>query len=169
MRIEELVDLFNRARRRCLMLGESGAGVLIGLDLEGRIYAFHDGNVIHRTNPDAVLSQSHAEQYHNPGGDGFWPAPEGSCFGYFYSTGAWRVPPGLTGARYRVLSSEKNAAQKAATGPVVVSKVPAEKSHNDTSRYAAMISRTETAPLSGDSRRERRTTSNPPRSMIIRV
>jgi hypothetical protein len=46
--------------------------------------------------------------YLNPGGDGLWPAPEGTCVGYEYSSGSWRVPPGLTGARYIVQEAKGN-------------------------------------------------------------
>ena len=102
MKIKELLKLFEQSRRRCLLLGNAQAGALIGLDLEGRIYAFLDSVVLNRANPDALLEQSHADQYHNPGGDGFWPAPEGSRYGYFYPAGKWRVPPALSSARYRV-------------------------------------------------------------------
>ncbi|HUT75966.1 MAG TPA: DUF6786 family protein [Armatimonadota bacterium] len=114
MRIDELVSLFEQGRRRHLVLGDADAGVLVGLDLEGRIYAFLDGAVVNRVNPDAILQQSHAGQYHNPGGDGFWPAPEGSRVGYFYAAGEWRVPPGLSGARYRVLHQDDKSAAIAA-------------------------------------------------------
>ena len=38
-------DLFEKGRRRCLTVGDADAGVLIGLDLEGRLYAYHDGDV----------------------------------------------------------------------------------------------------------------------------
>ena len=108
MTIREWIALFDNGRRRYVQVGTDDAGALIGLDVEGRIYAFHDGRVLHRANPDAVLGTSHADDYLNPGGDGLWPAPEGSMFGYEYATGAWRVPPGLSGARYRVVSQEDN-------------------------------------------------------------
>jgi hypothetical protein len=108
VKIQEWTDLFQQGRRRCVCVGDPDSGALVGLDLEGRVFVFHDGEVIHRTNPDAVLSESHADEYLNPGGDGFWPAPEGSVFGYEYVTGQWRVPPGLSGARFRVLLQEPN-------------------------------------------------------------
>lgn len=110
MKIQELVNLFEKGQRRYLLLGDTRAGALIGLDLEGRIYAVLDGEVINRVYPDAILKQSHADQYYNPGGDGFWPAPEGSLYGYFYATGQWRVPPALSSARYRTLSQGQDHA-----------------------------------------------------------
>ena len=38
MRIKELVDLFEHGRRQYLLLGDSSAGVLVGLTLEGRLF-----------------------------------------------------------------------------------------------------------------------------------
>jgi len=107
MRVREWLELHERGRRRCVQVGTPETGAVVGLDLEGRVFACHQGELVHRVNPEAVLNQSHAGEYLNPGGDGFWPAPEGSTFGYEYSTGQWRVPPGLTGTRYRVLSREQ--------------------------------------------------------------
>jgi hypothetical protein len=72
------------------------------LDLEGRLYAVLDGDVLNRVKPEALAGQSTREQYLNPGGDGLWPAPEGTTLGYQYAAGAWRVPPGLRHARYVV-------------------------------------------------------------------
>ena len=110
MRLEELIRLHDEGRKRYVVLRESGGGVLVALDLEGRIFSFFDGEVVSRVNADAVLKESHAGEYQNPGGDALWPAPEGSRVGYLYSTGEWRVPPGLSGARYRVLSQKENSA-----------------------------------------------------------
>ena len=53
---------------------------------------------MNRVNPDAIAGLSTREAYLNPGGDGLWPAPEGTCFGYQYATGDWRVSPGLSSA-----------------------------------------------------------------------
>ncbi|HRU04876.1 MAG TPA: hypothetical protein P5137_03755 [Candidatus Brocadiia bacterium] len=111
MRSEELLELFRQGGRRCLVVGGAENGVAAGLDLEGRLFAWRKGEVLHRVNPDAFAQQSHAGQYFNPGGDGFWPAPEGSRFGYLYGAGAWRVPPSLTGARYRVMEQSPDFAR----------------------------------------------------------
>ena len=100
MKVEELLGLFERGRRRCHLVGTEEAGCVVGLDLEGRLFAVFGGEVLNRVNPEAFLRTSTMAEYINPGGDGLWPAPEGSRLGYEYSTEQWRVPPGLTGARY---------------------------------------------------------------------
>lgn len=102
MNASELVKTFEKANKRIHLLGSLDLGVLIALDMEGRTYTIIDGEVINRVNPAAISGQSNREQYLNPGGDGLWPAPEGTSMGYNYSSGTWRVSPGLTGARYNV-------------------------------------------------------------------
>jgi hypothetical protein len=102
MNVQQLVDLFDSTRRRYHLVGDANCGVIAGLDLEGRLFTVVNGEVINRVNPDAFTGTSSRKAYLNPGGDGLWPAPEGSCLGYEYATGAWRVPPGLSGARYWV-------------------------------------------------------------------
>jgi len=104
----ELIKLFEKGKKRYHLIGSQTAGVLVGLDLEGRLFTILNGEVLNRVNPDAILGQSTKATYLNPGGDGLWPAPEGSCLGYQYSTGSWRVPPGLTGARYLLTESGDN-------------------------------------------------------------
>jgi len=69
-----------------------------------------DGEVLNRVNLDAIAGQSTREQYLNPGGDGLWPAPEGTCSGYQYATGLWGVPPGLRSARYRLTQAGRQSA-----------------------------------------------------------
>lgn len=108
---EELLTLFERTRRRCHLVGTPENGVVAGLDLEGRLFTLFGGRVVNRLNPQALLEQTTRAGYLNPGGDGLWPAPEGTALGYEYATGAWRVPPGLTGARYRVTEAAENRAR----------------------------------------------------------
>jgi len=109
MRIEELSGLFARANRPFLRLGDSHRGALVALDVEGRIYAVLGGEVLHRVNPDAIARDAQVRGYANPGGDGFWPAPEGTCFGYFYSPeGEWRVPEALCRAGYRAVAADRD-------------------------------------------------------------
>ena len=60
--------------------------------------------------PEAILGITDRSGYLNPGGDGLWPVPEGTCFGYGYATGEWRVPPGLTGAKFKVTEKALNQA-----------------------------------------------------------
>jgi len=110
MTLDELRKLFGKGKKRCHLIGDEQAGVLAGLDLEGRLYAVLGGQVLNRVNADAVLGTSTRDAYLNPGGDGLWPAPEGSRLGYEYPTGDWRVPPGLTGARYWLVKEAEGSA-----------------------------------------------------------
>jgi hypothetical protein len=102
----ELIELFRRHGKRCHVIGNSDCGIIAGLDLEGRLYTLLDGRVVSRVNPAAVAGISTRRGYLNPGGDGLWPAPEGTAMGYQYATGSWRVPPGLTGARFLLTEDE---------------------------------------------------------------
>lgn len=111
MKSLQIVKAFDKAGKRVHWIGDSATGVLAALDLEGRWFAVLNGEVVSRVNPEAIAGQSTRGQYLNPGGDGFWPAPEGTTLGYQYSAGAWRVPPGLRGARFLVTQ----AAQRSAT------------------------------------------------------
>ncbi len=107
---KDVCALFDEGKKRYHVVGTEEAGVIAGLDLEGRFYAVLHGEVLNRVNPKAILETSTRDGYLNPGGDGLWPAPEGSCLGYEYSTGRWRVPPGLTGARYWLKESTRSTA-----------------------------------------------------------
>lgn len=108
MNVREAINLFDQSRKRVLLIGDESAGVLVGLDVEGRLWTVRDGVVLNRLNPQAITGQCTREAYLNPGGDGLWPAPEGSRLGYEYATGLWRVPPGLTGARFVVAEAAAN-------------------------------------------------------------
>lgn len=114
MKASQLLQALNKAGRRACLLGDDAAGVVAALDLEGRWFAVLDGVVLNRVNPEAIAGLSMREGYLNPGGDGLWPAPEGTTLGYQYSTGAWRVPPGLSGARYRIVQAAARRATIAA-------------------------------------------------------
>jgi hypothetical protein len=92
-------------------VGDLNAGVIIALDLEGRLFAVLDGEVLNRVNLDAIAGESTQKLYLNPGGDGLWPAPEGTSRGYQYSTGAWRVTPELRAARYLVTQAARRSAE----------------------------------------------------------
>lgn len=104
----ELIELFKQGEKRYHLTGTIENGVIAGLDLEGRLFTIIDGEVVSRVNPEAVLGITDRGGYINPGGDGLWPAPEGTCFGYEYAAGDWRVPPGLTGAKYKVVEADEN-------------------------------------------------------------
>ncbi len=110
MNIDQLLQLFADASKRAVLIGSPAFGVVAGLDLEGRLYLIHDREVISRVNPDAIRGYSDRRGYRNPGGDGLWAAPEGTTMGYQYATGQWRVPPGLTRARFEVVESSENHA-----------------------------------------------------------
>ena len=107
----ELVELFNRGTKRCHVIGSLENGVVAGLDLEGRLFALLNGKVVNRVNAEAILGETDGEKYLNPGGDGLWPAPEGTALGYEYASGKWRVPPGLTGAKYKLADKRPNFAR----------------------------------------------------------
>jgi hypothetical protein len=102
MKASRMLRAFAKAGKRTHLVGNVDAGVIVGLDMEGRWFAVFKGEVLNRVNLDAIAGQSTRRQYLNPGGDGLWPAPEGTSLGYEYSAGAWRVPPGLLAARYLV-------------------------------------------------------------------
>ena len=110
MLIKELTERYKAAGRRYHIVGDELDGVILALDVEGRIFAFKDGVILNRVNEEAIAGISTRDNYINPGGDGFWPAPEGSTKGYEYPAGSWRVPPSLTNARYLVKKSTSNTA-----------------------------------------------------------
>ncbi|MFA6929542.1 MAG: hypothetical protein WCT05_04390 [Lentisphaeria bacterium] len=110
MKLIDLIQLLERGKRRYHLVGDLKHGTVIALDIEGRLFSYLDGEVLNRVNPEAFSDFSSRTAYLNPGGDGFWPAPEGSRLGYEYSTGSWRVPPSLTNARWQVLEKTKTAA-----------------------------------------------------------
>jgi len=100
MTFPELTALLDSAHRRWQLVGTPKRGIVIALDVEGRLFTVQDNLVLSRVNPEAIRGISTASQYLNPGGDGLWPAPEGSRCGFEYSTGSWRVPPSITSARW---------------------------------------------------------------------
>ena len=119
MNTENLLDLFRLANKRAVLVGDRTQGVIIGLDLEGRLYLVHGGEVISRVNPDAIGGISDRAGYKNPGGDGLWPAPEGTRLGYEYSTGEWEVPIGLVNARFVVTRQTEWTATIEAEVPLI--------------------------------------------------
>ena len=102
MKATQLLKALKKAGKRAHLVGNLDAGAIVVLDMEGRWFATFNGEILNRVNPDAIAGQSTRKEYLNPGGDGLWPAPEGTTMGYEHSTGQWRVPPGLTAARYLV-------------------------------------------------------------------
>ena len=106
----ELLDLFHRAKRRAHLIGTVENGIIVGLDLEGRIFTVFENQILNRVVPFAILNRSNKNEFLNPGGDALWPAPEGTRFGYEYNAGSWRVPPAITGAVWDVISFDINSA-----------------------------------------------------------
>lgn len=111
MKAQDLLEGLARAQKRAHLVGSLEAGVITALDLEGRLFAVLDGEVLNRVNPEAIAGQTTRRRYLNPGGDGLWPAPEGTTLGYQYAAGSWRVPPGLSAARYLVTAAGEASAE----------------------------------------------------------
>lgn len=104
----ELLDLMHESHRRVNVTGTPDNGIIAALDLEGRIFTVVNNRILNRVVPAAILNRTNKTAYLNPGGDTLWPAPEGTCFGYEYTTGKWRVPPSVTGASWEVTESVAN-------------------------------------------------------------
>ena len=100
MNVKQMLHAFSKANKRYHFVGDNDAGVIVALDMEARWFAVLGGEVISRVNPEAIAGQSTRQKYLNPGGDGLWPAPEGTSLGYQYAAGAWGTPPGLVAARF---------------------------------------------------------------------
>jgi|WetSurMetagenome_2_1015567.scaffolds.fasta_scaffold28381_4 hypothetical protein len=111
---QELLELLDQAKCRSNLTGTLENGIIAALDMEGRLFAVLNNKVLNRVVPSSVLNKSNKTAYRNPGGDVLWPAPEGTCFGYEYATGNWRVPPEITGAVWEITGqNEKRTVIKA--------------------------------------------------------
>ena len=109
MNIEELVKICKDAGRRPYVVADGTSGAVAVAGLEGRIFYVHDGEVVSLFRPESATNFSNSVNgYFNPGGDGLWPAPEGTSFGYEYAGGKWRVPMGLVNAQYEVTEQSAN-------------------------------------------------------------
>ncbi|MFA5330283.1 MAG: DUF6786 family protein [Prolixibacteraceae bacterium] len=106
----ELQDLLSQSYRRSHLTGTLENGVIAALDMEGRLFTVVNGRVLNRVVPAAIMNRSNRNAYQNPGGDALWPAPEGTCLGYEYGSGEWRVPPAITGAVWEVVKQAENKA-----------------------------------------------------------
>ena len=104
----DLIDLMHQSHRRVHIIGTPENGIIAALDLEGRIFTVVNSRVLNRVVPSAIVNRSNKNTYLNPGGDALWPAPEGTCFGYEYGTGKWKVPPAITGAVWEVIEKGEN-------------------------------------------------------------
>ena len=110
MKATRLLTALKKAGKRAHVVGNLDAGAIVALDVEGRWFATLGGEVLNLVRLEAIVGQSTRNEYLNPGGDGLWPAPEGTTLGYEYSTGDWRVPPGLTGACYLLTQAAARSA-----------------------------------------------------------
>jgi hypothetical protein len=103
----ELIDLMHKCHRRLHITGTPENGIITALDMEGRFFTIVNGKVLNRVVPSSIRNRSNRNAFLNPGGDTLWPAPEGTCLGYEYSTGKWRVPPAITGAVWEVIEQSE--------------------------------------------------------------
>ena len=103
MRLEAFLDLCRRCGRRPAVIQAGDSAVAATCGMEGRLFHARGGELVSLFRPEAAEKISSAKNgYFNPGGDGLWPAPEGTTSGYEYATGAWRVPSGVVGAQYEI-------------------------------------------------------------------
>ena len=73
--------------------------VYLAPQLQGRIFAELDGEVLHRF--DAELAEDPSpDDFNNLGGNSLWPAPEGGEFAFNYPADGspWRVQAGINSA-----------------------------------------------------------------------
>ena len=115
MNIDELVNICSRSGRRPQVISCGKAAVITALGMEGRLFYAYNGEVVSLFRRESAENISTSKTgYLNPGGDGFWPAPEGTRFGYEYSTGSWRVPAAIVSAQYDVVSQSADSLEIAA-------------------------------------------------------
>ena len=101
MRAEAFVERAGAVGLEPVVLGQTDCGVVVLPSGEGRIFTVLDGEVVSRVVEPALHAPAPGEDI-SAGGDVLWIAPEGTCYGYFYPEGKWRIPPALCGARYHV-------------------------------------------------------------------
>lgn len=115
MNIEQLVEICSRSGRRPQVISCGNAAVIATLGMEGRLFFAYNGEVVSLFRRESAENISTSKTgYLNPGGDGFWPAPEGTKFGYEYSTGSWRVPAAIISAQYDTVNSSGDSLEIAA-------------------------------------------------------
>ena len=115
MNIEQLFDICKANGRAPVMISSGNSAVVAATALEGRLFYARNGEAVSLFRKEAASGiSSRSNGYFNPGGDGLWPAPEGTRFGYEYASGSWRVPPSITTARYEVISISPDSFEIAA-------------------------------------------------------
>ena len=88
-------DIFHKFGK----LPAGDGAVYLAPQLQGRIFASLDGEVLHRF--DAALAENPSpDDFNNVGGNSLWPAPEGGEFAFNYPADGspWRVQPGINSA-----------------------------------------------------------------------
>lgn len=70
MRIEatHLLEAFEKAGKRVHVVGDLNAGVIVALDMEGRLFTVLDGEVLNHVNLEAVSGESTQDKYLVVGG-----------------------------------------------------------------------------------------------------
>ena len=115
MSIEKVFNICKANGRRPIMISCGNSAVIAALSMEGRLFYAHNGEMTSLFRPEAAENISNSKNgFFNPGGDGLWPAPEGTKFGYEYSTGSWRVPAAMSGAQYEVIAQTADSFEIAA-------------------------------------------------------
>lgn len=115
MNTEQLFEICAGNGRRPLMISAGNSAVVAALGMEGRLFYASGGEVVSLFRQESAEKISTSKTgYLNPGGDGLWPAPEGTKFGYEYSTGSWRVPAAMVSAQYDVVSQSSDSFEIAA-------------------------------------------------------
>ena len=115
MNIDNVLDICRKNGRRPVMISSGNSAVVAALSMEGRLFYAHAGELVSVFRREAAENINNRKNgFFNPGGDGLWPAPEGTALGYQYSTGAWRVPAAMSGAQYEVISQTADSFEIAA-------------------------------------------------------
>ena len=110
MNTEKLFEICQKNGRRPVRISAGNAAVTAVLGMEGRLFLTHNNELISLFRPEAAEKISTAATgYFNPGGDGFWPAPEGTKFGYEYATGSWKVPAAIVSAQYDIVELKSDS------------------------------------------------------------
>ena len=109
MSIEEIFRICERNGRRPLIVRRGRVSAVAVQGMEGRLFFGMDGEAVSLFRREAAERISTSKSgYFNPGGDGLWPAPEGTRFGYEYASGSWRVPASLVSAQYEVVAQAED-------------------------------------------------------------
>ena len=61
MKATRILKAFATAGKRVQLVGDLDAGVIIALDMEGRLFTVLEGEVLNRVNPDAIAGESTRE------------------------------------------------------------------------------------------------------------